>query len=293
MSILKEVAATPGRVVVVYRYLLHTEGQRETRDRLENVLSPESLYGTKGGKLDTVHKAVNECIKMELVDEQGDEVRLHPNLPPEARNRRSGDARIAVTLADLLLRGNDENEDFALLLAWYLDQDVRSAPGDWEAFSEAVDRQVGGDRMGLTKNNNPYNQFDDWACFLGFCWRQAHGRSVRLTPDPTGHLRLRLPEVFGSLGTRLAAAPLADRLAQVCPVFEGGRFRREVDGRTRRHREREVSSVTAHAWLRLAEEQQVKVEQSEGDANVFLFPDGDGSVRCSAVTWTRGAEARA
>ncbi|HEX5727784.1 MAG TPA: protein DpdG, partial [Longimicrobiaceae bacterium] len=246
MSVLKQVAASPGRIVAVYRYLLQVDGQSEMRDRLEAVLSPTPLRGAKSD-LDMVHKAVNECVKMGLLAEEGGRVRLHPDLPPAARDRHNGSARIPVTLTDLLLRVDGENEDFALILAWYLDQDVRSAPGEWEAFSLAVDRQVGGDRLGLTNNDNPYNQFDDWACFLGFAWRQAHGKSFRLTPDPTQYLRWRLPEVFGRPGTRLAAAPLADRLAQVCPVFEGGGFRREVDRRTGRRRERELSSVTAHA----------------------------------------------
>lgn len=288
MSVLKQVFATPGRVAAVYRYLLQADGQSETRDRLEAVLSPTPLLGAKGTR-EMVRGAVNECVKMGLVAEEGDRVHLHPDLPAAARDRHHGSARIAVTLADLLLRVDGENEDFALILAWYLDQDVRSAPGDWEAFALAVDREVGGDRMGLT-NDNPYNQFDDWACFLGFAWRQAHRGSVRLTPDPTRHLRSRLPEVFGRPGARLAAAPLADRVAEVCPVFEGGGFRREVDRRTGRRRERELSSVTAHAWFRLADEGHVRVEQSAGDAEVFLLPDGDGSVRCSAVTWTSAAE---
>lgn len=288
MSVLKQVFATPGRVTAVYRYLLHADGQEETRGRLEAVLSPSPLLGTKGTR-EMVRGVVNECVKMGLVEERDDRVRLHPALPSAARDRQTGAARIGVTLADLLLRGNEENEDFALVLAWYLDQDVRSAPGDWDAFSAAVGREVGGDRLGLT-NDNPYNQFDDWACFLGFAWRQAHRGSVRLTPDPTRHLRWRLPEVFGQPGTRLAAAPLADRLAEVCPVFEGGGFRREVDRRTGRRRERGFSSVTAHAWFRLADEGRVRVEQSAGDAEVFLLPDGDGSVRCSAVTWTSAAE---
>jgi hypothetical protein len=290
MSVLKEPLATPGRVTAAYRYLLQADGQSETRDRLEAVLSPTPLLGTKGTR-EMVHKAVNECVKMGLVAEEGDRVRLHPDLSPAARDRQTGSARIAVTLTDLLLRENGENVDFGLLLAWYLDQDVRSAPGDWDAVSEAVDHEVGGDRLGLT-NNNPYNQFDDWACFLGFAWRQAHRGSFRLTPDPTQHLRWRLPEVFGQPGARLPAAPLANRLAEVCPVFEGGGFRREVDRRTGRRRERRLSSVTAHAWFRLADEGRVRVEQSAADAEVYLLPDGDASVRCSAVTWTPGAEVR-
>lgn len=292
MSVLKQVAATPGRVVAVYRYLLQAEGQSETRDRLEAVLSPKSLFSDRGGR-ELVHNAIGECIKMGLLAEKDDLLRLHPDLPAAARKRDAGPSRIAVTLADLLLRGNDENEDFALLLAWYLDQDVRCAPGEWKAFTDAVALQVGGDRFGLANNDNPFKQFDDWACFLGFTWRHAHGSSFRLTPDPTAHLRMRLSEVFERPGTRVAAAPLSERLARVCPVFEGGSFRREVDRRTGRKREREVSSVTAHAWLRLADEGLVEVEQSAGDAHIVLFPDGDGSVRCSAVAWVRGAEVRA
>ncbi len=283
MSVLKQAAATPSRITAVYHYLLRVDGQAESRERLEAVLSPDSII--TDGSRDMIHNVINECVKMGLVesDEGKGEVRLHTDLPKEARNRRSAMQRLPLTVADLIFRGNAENRDLALIIAWYLEQNVVAAPGDWKTVAETLGQQVGGDCFGLTSDVR-YHQFDDWACFLGFAWHHG-GRREILTPDPTQHVRWRLKEVFRSPGTRLTPAEAVRRLAEVCPVMEMGMLRSEVCERMGRHRERELSSVSAFAWFRLWDEGCVDVESAAGDADVFILPDGNRSFRCTSLTW--------
>ncbi len=43
MSVLKTALANPSRMRGIFRYLLHVQGQREKRDVLERILSPDKL----------------------------------------------------------------------------------------------------------------------------------------------------------------------------------------------------------------------------------------------------------
>ena len=63
------------------------------------------------------------------------------------------------------------------------------------------------------------------------------------------------------------------RLAQLCPVFEGGFLRAEID-RVLTREPGALSSTTALAWLRLRDEGLVELTQ-ESDAATLLLPDGD------------------
>lgn len=71
------------------------------------------------------------------------------------------------------------------------------------------------------------------------------------------------------------------RLAQVCPVFEGGFLRALIDKVLPRE-ERRLSSTTALSWLRLRDEGVVDLSQ-ESDALTLLLPDGDRIERYSHV----------
>ena len=64
-----------------------------------------------------------------------------------------------------------------------------------------------------------------------------------------------------------------NRLAQICPVFEGGFLRAEID-RVFTREPGTLSSTTSLAWLRLRDEGFVELIQ-ESDATTLLLPDGD------------------
>lgn len=225
-----------------------------------------------------------------LVEDEESRVGINPDLPSAARDRRYGMARLPLTITDLVLRGNEENQDLARLLAWYLAQDVGSAPGDWESLSPVLGRQVGSERLDLT-NNARFGQFKYWVCFLGFGWCHVREGKEWLVPDPTAHLRRRMAEIFGS-DSRLSPAQAMQRLAEVCPVFEGGWARRDVEDQIGQRPERTISSATAHAWFRLQDEGLVEVEARSADADVLLFPEGERTVRCSALIRRKTGGAR-
>jgi hypothetical protein len=284
MSVLKTAYATPSRVAAVYRFLLAQGRSTVSQETVEAVLSPTTLPDVE--TQDMVGGAVQESIKMGLVHREEGRLALHPDLPAAARDRKHGAARLPLTVTDLILRGNEENHDLARLIAWYLAQDVTSAPGDRDSVSSALGDQVGNDKLGLT-NDARFGQFKYWICFLGFAWMHARSGKEWMVPDPTRQLRWRLDTLFDS-ETRVSPARVVKRLAETCPVLEGGWLRKEVEDQIGRRPERNLSSATAHAWFRLEEEKVVQVERGSADAEVYLFPDGGAVVRCSALIRKNG-----
>ena len=292
MSVLSEVFAVPSRVLGVYRYLLDVRGQSESRETLEAILGPGSLpwapHVTETPEDDTasgalmVRKTVAECVVMGLLEANEGHVRLHPNLPQEARNPAAARARARVTIADLLLSPSGGNCAFALAIAWFLSQDPYNPPGTWALASQALQDQIGGDQLGM-RNSNPYQMLGDWACYLGFAWTQGLKRGALLTPDPTEFLQLRLSEVLpGAQRVRYPIHEVTRRLATLCPVFESGSFRDEVEAMWTVRDASTLSRSTALAWFRLRDEGCVELIR-ESDAPALLLPDGDVSQPVSHV----------
>jgi hypothetical protein len=293
MSVLKTAYATPSRVAAVYRFLLAQVRATVSKDTVQAVLSPTTLPDVD--TQDMVGGAIQESIKMGLVHEEDGRLSLHPDLPNAARDRKHGVARLPLTITDLILRGHAENHDLARLIAWYLAQDVTSAPGDRDSVSSALGEQVGSDKLELT-NDARFGQFKYWICFLGFAWMHAREGREWIVPDPTQQLRWRLPELFATdakpssaqVEVRMSPAQVERRLAEICPVFEGGWLRKEVEDQIGHRPDRTFSSATAHAWLRLDEEKMVQVERRSADAEVYQFPDGGAVIRCSALIRKNG-----
>jgi hypothetical protein len=284
MSVLKTAYATPSRIAAVYRFLLAQGRATVSQETVEAVLSPTTLPDVE--TQDMVGGAIQESVKMGLVHREDGRLGLHPDLPAAARDRKHGVARLPLTVTDLILRGNEENHDLARLIAWYLAQDVASAAGDRDSVSAALGDQVGSDKLELT-NDARFGQFKYWICFLGFAWMHARDGKEWMVPDPTRHLRWRLDTLFES-EDRMPPAQVSKRLAEICPVFEGGWLRKEIEDQLGRRPERSLSSATAHAWFRLEEENVLQVERGSADAEVYLFPDGGAVVRCSGLIRKNG-----
>jgi hypothetical protein len=283
MSVITEAYAVPSRLLGIYRFLLRIKSQGESLDVIEKTLSPESLVrpddGTgqaerEGGGREMVRKTVNECVAMGLFVQEDGTVRVNPALPDDARKPDTAEAAAPVTLSRLIFAADrDANHDLGKQVAWYLAQDALDAPGTWPETEKSITERFGDDRLGLT-NNLRYGNFEDWVCFLGFGWMHMRGGKSVLTPDPTPHLKLRLAEVLpGKPNTRHPLPEVMGRLAQLCPAFEGGFLRAEID-RVFTREPGTLSSTTALAWLRLRDEGLVELTQ-ESDAATLLLPDGD------------------
>lgn len=293
MSVFTTAEATPSRMAGTYRYLLlRGRVQRESRDTLEQMLMPESLLGAESDRNPRamVRAAITEALAMRLLAPEGDEVGLHPGLPTELHDPSAAEARLPLVMTDLILDPeNPRNHDFAIALAWYLAQEVGSAPGDYPSLEQAVVRSTG-ERLGF--NDVTYGQFRDWSRYLGFVWAhaapQSSARESRwLVPDPTVQIRWRLPVVFREPGPPLPIREFVARLGRLCPVLEGGAFRNDMDGRLGVARETRLSSTTAHALLRLRDEGELELTL-RSDATALSLPDGTELVRVSEIAWRGG-----
>jgi hypothetical protein len=274
--------ASSSRVRGVFRYLLTKTGQRESREKLEKFLSPESLI--RGSDSDTATRGmikgtINECLKMELLIEEreGDDtiVAINPELPTEAKSKSKGDGLLPQTLSGLMMTvDRDANQNLATIIAWYLTQDAYTAPGNWAEIQAALLQQVGADLLGM--NDARHSQFVDWICFLGFAWRHNLKEKDLLTPDPTVYLRGAMLSIIPQRGGQ--PIPLGDfilKLGARCSVFETGVYRIEVENKVRsRETEQHLSSTTAFALLRLQDEKVVELSK-RSDAPVYTFPDGN------------------
>ena len=284
MSVLKTAYATPSRIAAVYRFLLAQGRGSVSQEVIQSVLSPATLSNVESQKM--VGGAIQESIKMGLVRQDEGRLSLHQDLPVAARDRKLGVSRLPLTISDLILKGNEENLDLARLIAWYLSQDVTSAPGDRDSISSLLGDQVGSDKLELT-NDARYGQFKYWVCYLGFAWMHAHGGKEWIVPDPTQQLRWRLPDLFQTK-VRLSPGQISKRLAEICPVFEGGSIRSQVEDQVGRRPDRTLSTTTAQAWFRLDEEKLIQLERSSADAEVYILPDGASVTRCSALIRRNG-----
>jgi hypothetical protein len=292
MSIMTEVFAIPSRVRGVYRYMLQVKGQRMKHEDLEHTLSPVTVKSddnSAGDDRKMVHQVINEMMKMGLLEKQEDDVVLSPSLPDVLRDRTKGDQAFPHLMMDLFTSStNQENREFARLLAWYMIQDAYDAPYDFKRFEEALQEQVGQHKLGCT-NSNPFDQFVYWSVFCGFAWWMDLGES-RLNPDPTEYLRNLLPELFSG-ETTLLFTELVQRLAQRCPVFEQGTIRKELarEFQLEQLEANHLSSVSSLAWLRLQDEGYLKLEM-RSDADVVVVWDGVRQIRYSHVTWIKRRE---
>lgn len=272
--------ASSSRVRGIFRYLLQKNGQREVREKLERYLSPESLV--RDGADDALARgmvkgSINECVKMKLLITESDSpeptVAINPELPERARSKSKGDGLLPQTLVRLMISSHsDANRNLALVIAWYLVQDAYAAPSNWERFEQALIEQTGADK--LTMNDARYSPFVDWICYLGFAWRHnLKGQNV-LTPDPTGYLREAVKELLAKGDPPIPLGQFIKALGEQCPVFETGVFRTEIENKVRfRESEQHLSSTTALALMRLAEEKAIQLS-TRSDAAVYTFPDG-------------------
>lgn len=291
MSVLKEPLATPSRVRGVFRYLLQTKGQREKREVLERILSPNELSKDAPETRPMLRKTIKEILKARLLIEEDEEIAINPNLPEDSRNPQLADKLLPNTLADLFFASdNQDEEDFGLVCAWYLAQDIYDAPKTWEQVENQVNKQKVGDLLKMS-NNTLYGQMDDWMCYMGLAWGHALDGKRVIVPDPTVYLKQNLNYLFkGQVGAKLTSRDFLDRLAKKCPLFETGKFREKIEENIGCLQPNYLSTTTAFALFRLHDEGYIQL-QRESDADFMILPKVNNQVddegRISHIIWQR------
>lgn len=79
MSVLKTSLANPSRMQGIFRYLLYAKGQKEKREVLEQVLSPDKLVEDKSSPRPMFRATLSESLKCRLLIEEDAYIAINPN----------------------------------------------------------------------------------------------------------------------------------------------------------------------------------------------------------------------
>lgn len=284
MSFLKKELATFGRLRAAYRYLLLAPDQCEVRERLESLLAPWSLVvsgaKTANPNRGMIRDTLDEGLKAGLFAEKNGVISLCPDLPMGLSNPQQGDRNLPLGLSYLLFReGAKENQDLAQVMGWFLTQDPAVPLKNHQAYELRLKDQGVHDRLPHTDVN--FGQFKNWACDLGFAWRLGRNRDSLLIPDPSAFIRRTLPEIMPETDTEMPFREVLEHLAKLCPLFEGGSHRREVEHWAEdfaRRSNQHLSKSSAMAWLRLESAGLVKLTR-HADTEAWILPDGEQDLR--------------
>jgi hypothetical protein len=282
MSVLKTSLANPSRIQGIYRYLLQQNKQREKRDLLEQILSPNKLVEGKNPPRPMFRAALNESLKCGLlIVEENDYIAINPKLLKEEYSLKVRTQLLPNILADLFFASDNKDEyHFGLNCAWYLAQEIYDAPGIDKEAEERVAKQEVGELLRMS-SDRLFNQLDDWMCYLGLAWGHAikeGDKSKRiLVPDPTLYLKRNLRYLFQQSGEKILLREFIDRLAKKCPLFETGHFRETIEASIGRRQPNYLSTSTAFALFRLQDEEHIQLIR-ESDADLTILPKANDRV---------------
>ena len=297
MSVLKVPEAVPSRIQGIYRYLLQTKGQREKKETLGKVISPDQLvHQDKQSERPMFEKCLNECFKCGLLIEEKYEdkveILINPGLPEQARDRKKGDSLLPNTLANLFFASDNDkqDEDLGLVCAWYLAQDIYQSPSNWEQIQKQISKQQVGNFLNNT-NDTRHGQMDYWMSYLGLAWGHALNKKRVTIPDPTVYLKRNLSYLFDQKGETILLREFIKRLAQHCTLFETGHFREEIEQKIGQRDTNYLSTTTAFALFRLQDEGYIKLDR-KSDAELMLLPKANNKIddegKISHITYLGG-----
>jgi len=276
MSVLKTSLANPSRMQGIFRYLLHAKGQRERREVLAQVVSPDKLVEDKSSPRPMFRAALNKSLECRILIEEGDHIAINPELSKEERSIESGTELLPNTLAKLFFASDNKyEEDFGYDCAWYLSQDIYDTSGTWKDVEEEVYEQEVGELLKLS-SDRLFDQLRDWMCYLGFAWSHTikdNNKNKRvLVPDPTAYIRRNLSLLFNKQADKkISLNEFINILAINCPLFETGKFREAVEANIGLRPTNYLSTSTAFALFRLQDEGCIKLIR-ESDADLMLLP---------------------
>ena len=281
MSVLKEFTVIPSRIRGIYRYLLNTKEQKEKKEVLGKMLSPDELVKDKPSERPMFEASIREAKKCGLLKEIDKvmEITINPNLSAIAKDPKTGDLELPNTLVQLFFASdNDDEYDFGLVCTWFLSQDIYNPPNTWEKVEQAIHQQKVDQTLGLKMTNSGlYGQMDYWMCYLGLAWGHELNKQRIIVPDPTVYFKRNLKYLFAQTEARISLREFIDRLAKKCPLFETGHFRETIETNIGKRPPNYLSTSTAFALFRLQDEGYIQLIR-ESDADLMLLPKAEGKI---------------
>lgn len=286
MSLVSTLGTTPARIMGVYRLLAKGLPGAPTHDELCRAFMPPSTTdeSTKSPR-NLIEGTLQEGMRLGLWSwSDGGPCSLHAP-PVQVGDLGQSNDELWTLLADAVWGKDGLNTDLGYAIAWLLMQDPRDGGWGVEDVSNELKDTEWSDKTGITERGK-FTNFRDWAVYLGFAW-QLSGDSVGgLLPDPTVHIRRRLPDIFKTRGTELTSTVFLGKLSLLSPVFEGGAFRKDVEASLERRPESQFAATTAMALQRLQEDGRITLsEKADAPEHIVLRENGE-TAYVSHITWT-------
>lgn len=306
-------AVVPSRVAGVCRFLLTCPKQRASRAHIEAMMSPPSLRARAGesdedetgtGKSENrgemIRLVLRHCATMGLTEPWGDKdsglvlsEAVRAAFPPDAALPHVNSQAMRRLLRHLVLNvETGANADYGAVLTWFLAQDpltfATNKGNRREAFDAELKAQFGISRLGVT-NNTINDNFAYWTIYLGFAWRMSlTGNTERLVPDPTTFLIDELPLLCAELAAedgKVEFPALLQRLAALCPAFEGGPWHARARAQDHLPPGRGGVSPALSFALKRLESRGVLRLDIEGDAQRAVLQIGSERQEVAHIRW--------
>lgn len=285
-------------LIVLYKCVL-IEGAMP-KDKLLALCAPSTVSDG-----DLARKTLNRWVQLGLFEERDGNITISTGLSRECRDKRRGLVELPNALRRIVLEdANNErlwvaednrSGDFTRAVSWMLCQNVYTT--EFAGYEEAQDRDIAqfkDESIRAFTTSVRWAGFKDWASFLGFGWIAHFPKNKSFVIDPTVAVCDSLPDVF-SKSRELDHKTFFTRLADELPVVDGGRYRREIEGRIdpeawQAPKSDQVSTSLSRALYRLNAEGILTLEsRADADKRTLLGQGQTPSRAVSHLVWSGGA----
>ncbi len=255
-----QVGATPNRLAILFGLVQAAGAEGLDRESLEAVATPDSLTDDPEAGVDNAFRqSLSAAEDIGLIRMEAG--RLYSNEPSPSSFLSSVERLTLSEPASIV----EARGWLAGAIGWLLCQD----PLHPLAFGSSAARnrlrsQLGDLDFGMT-NDSRWQNVAYWARALGYAERAPMGEEM-IVPDPTRAITRHITTVL-SPGVRTPLRKFLADLAEVSPVLDGGRLRREVESAANIQTESHAISISmALALIRLRQRDEVElIESSDAD----------------------------
>ncbi len=224
-------------------------------------------------------------------------IRIAPGCEPQ--DSHSDDINLTESLRHALLRivflpdnvvdlwSTEGSSDFTRGLAWWMAQDAWTTDMSTAQLLTLETNQLANGSVSIVKNDVRMERLREWAEFLGFTW--SAGKVTQL--DPTLAIARVLNKVIPNVGHQMPAADFVAALANVLPVLDQGRFRREVELQLRPERWHPtptgwVSSSLSRALIQLRHQRKLEFHKRDDALTSMQLSGRAGTTERSRLVFT-------
>ena len=305
MSVMTTWEAVPNRLYSFYASLIELPAGEE-RERFEALATPASLRNKseeeEAVQTNLFSNALREAVNVGLIEVVDEKIRVTQQARVYVNSASSKEEAFRRFMGDVLLDEEraavTQQSGFLATLAWFLTKSPFK-PASFKADPTSQLKADLGEKLSNTGISviADYQNFLYWARFLGFATivggrdTEANRDGRYIIPDPFNAIRDAVPAILGDQN-ELGIEQFVSRLADILPVFEGGKVRTEMIRSPELERVgaigSKLSQATSLALQRLETRQHLQFRR-DADAPAITLDLGRTERRISHVMRSRTA----